>query len=344
MKRECPASSSLPARMRLTDSFGRVIDYLRLSVTDRCNLRCSYCMRRDVTFLPKADVLSLEELDALCQTFIRLGVRKLRLTGGEPFARSGIMNLVEGLGRRLADGGFDELTLTTNGLLLPKFAAGLARAGVRRINVSLDTLDRDRFRALTGFDGLERVVAGIDAARASGIAVRVNTVALGGINEDEYDTLLAWCGEHDCDMALIELMPIGAGTARPQQRFLPLDRVRRRLEAHWRLEPLSWRSGGPAEYVRVAATGRRLGFIAAISHGFCRECNRIRLSCSGVLVPCLAHGDGIDLRRLLRENGSEAAVDAAIVAAVLSKPEEHRFSVAPATVAAPVRCMWQMGG
>jgi cyclic pyranopterin phosphate synthase len=337
-----PTSPAL--RPQLTDAFGRVIDYLRLSVTDRCNLRCNYCMRGEVTFLPKADVLSLEEMETLCRAFIRLGVRKLRLTGGEPFARTGIMGLVERLGRRLESGELRELTLTTNGLLLARHAPGLARAGVRRINVSLDTLDPARFRAITGFDGLARVLDGIAAARACDIAVRVNTVALGGVNEDEYDRLLSWCGEQDCDMALIELMPIGADACRVPQRYLALDVVRRRLESRWQLEPLTWRSGGPADYVRVAATGRRLGFIAALSHGFCHECNRVRLSCAGTLVPCLAHPQGTDLRRVVRESDDDAALDAAIVAAVLAKPDAHHFSSIPVVAAPASRRMWQMGG
>jgi cyclic pyranopterin phosphate synthase len=296
-----------------------------------------------MVFLPKAQVLTLEELDAVASAFIGLGVRKLRLTGGEPLARPGIMGLVGRLGERLAAGEFDELTLTTNGSLLAPLAAGLVAAGVRRINVSLDTLDETTFRDITGHGGLGHVLAGIDAARDAGIAVRINTVALAGINDHEFDRLLAWCGEHGCDMALIEMMPLGECDSQGAQHYLPLDFIRRRLATRWTLEPLMQGSGGPAVYVRVAETGRRLGFITPMSHGFCLHCNRVRLTCAGSLVLCLAQERGVDLRTVLRQGASDDDIAAAIAAAVARKPLEHHFTRGAATASETQR-MWQVGG
>jgi cyclic pyranopterin phosphate synthase len=337
-----PVSSIQRGSALLTDSFGRNINYLRVSVTDRCNLRCFYCMNDKVQFLPKQEVLSLEELERLCASFIRLGVRKLRLTGGEPLARPGIMNLVGRLGQRLAKREFSELTLTTNGTLLAQHAAELAAAGVRRINVSLDTLTPAKFRNITGHDGLGDVIAGIDAARQAGIAVRINTVALGGVNDGEYDRLLRWCGEHDCDMALIEMMPLGGYDNPGTGHYLPLDRVRHHLEANWTLEPLE-QGSGPAVYARVAETGKKIGFIMPMSHSFCQTCNRVRLTCAGTLELCLAQERGIDLRQVLREGANDAEIDAAIVAAVVDKPLEHHLTYDPA-LAKGTRRMWQLGG
>lgn len=342
MELDSPVFSRQFGSSCLTDSFGRNISYLRLSVTDRCNLRCFYCMKEDVKFLPKQEVLSLEELERLCAAFFRLGVRKLRLTGGEPLARPGIMNLVTRLGQRLARREFNELTLTTNGTLLAQYAEGLAAAGVRRINVSLDTLTPAKFRSITGHDGLGDVIAGIDAARQAGIAVRINTVALGGVNEGEFDGLLRWCGERGCDMALIEMMPLGGFDMGPG-RYLPLDRVRRHLAANWTLEPLEQGGSGPAVYARVAETGQKIGFITPMSHSFCQSCNRVRLSCAGMLELCLAQERGIDLRQVLRDGAGDAEIDAAIIAAIADKPLEHHLSFDPA-LADGVRRMWQLGG
>jgi cyclic pyranopterin phosphate synthase len=300
-------------------------------------------MRNDTSFLPKAEVLSLEEIERLSAIFMRLGVRKLRLTGGEPLARPGIMMLIGRLGERLAAGEFDEFTLTTNGMGLTRHAAALAAAGMRRINVSLDTLNAASFRNITGHDGLGHVLAGIDAARAAGLAVRINTVALAGVNDHEFDDLLAWCGEHGCDMSLIEVMPLGNCGPVNAQHYLSLAAVRGLLAQRWTLEPLSQTSGGPAEYVRVRETGRRLGFITPMSHGFCLRCNRLRLTCAGQLVLCLAREGGIDLRHLVRQGADDAAIADVIAAAVALKPLEHTLSrslVPPAGV----HRMWQVGG
>ncbi|MGE5466971.1 MAG: GTP 3',8-cyclase MoaA [Ignavibacteria bacterium] len=328
---------------QLSDTFGRRISYLRLSVTDRCNLRCFYCMGKDVKFLPHADLLSLEELERLAALFVQLGVRKLRLTGGEPLARPGVMQLVARLGERLAAGEFDEFTLTTNGTLLIRHVDALAAAGMRRINVSLDTLDANTFRNIAGQGELAEVLAGIEAARAAGLAVRINTVALAGINDHEIDRMLAWCGERGCDMALIELMPLG-GCGRPGARhYLPLDYLQRRLAANWTLQPLDDKGSGPAQYVRVAETGRRLGFITPMSHSFCLHCNRVRLSCTGQLVLCLAREGGMDLRALLRGGADDAAIAGVIGAAIAMKPLEHALNRRD-TPTEETRRMWQVGG
>ncbi|HEX8989942.1 MAG TPA: GTP 3',8-cyclase MoaA [Rhodocyclaceae bacterium] len=325
----------------LSDVFGRDISYLRLSVTDRCNLRCFYCMRSDASFLPRAEVLSLEELERLCAVFAQLGVKKIRLTGGEPLARPGIMGLIARLGRRLKAGEFEELTLTTNGSLLAEQADALAAAGMRRINVSLDTLDEGKFQRITGHGGLDQVIAGIEAARAAGLAVRINTVALKGVNDDEFDDLIAWSGERGCDMALIELMPLG-GVQPGADNYLALDAVRRTLARRWTLAPAEASGSGPASYLRIAETGRRLGFITPMSHRFCLRCNRVRLTCAGQLVLCLAREGGIDLRHPLRQGADDAAIADIIAAGVALKPLEHQFgrNYGPA---AETR-MWQVGG
>jgi len=323
---------------RLADGFGRDIAYLRLSITDRCNLRCFYCMRNDVKMLPKSEVLSFEELERLASAFIRLGVRKLRLTGGEPLARPGVMNLVARLGRRVADGTLDELTLTTNGTLLADRAEALYAAGVRRINVSVDTLDAFTFRRITGHDGLAGVLAGIDAARAAGLAVRVNMVAMSGINDAEFDKLIRWCGDHDCDLALIEVMPMGLAA----EHFLPLDVVRQHLMHRWHLTPLGDNTGGPAAYWRVEETGRRLGFITPMSQAFCADCNRVRLTCTGRLVLCLGESDGVDLRAALRTSEADERLEREILAAIARKPASHRFP--DPRFRAYAHPMWQVGG
>ena len=335
----CPATPALA----LVDGFGRVIDTLRVSVTDRCDFRCLYCMSEPVTFVPKAEVLRLEEIERLCRAFVDLGVRRLRLTGGEPLLRPGVMTLVRGLGALVAEGRLGELTLTTNASRLEGFAAELAGCGVRRINVSLDTLDPERFRALTRHGDLGRVLAGIAAARAAGIAVKLNCVALRGVNEDEFDRLIGWCGERGCDLTLIELMPLGDPDRRlPSDCFLSLAAVHRRLERAWTLEPLAARSGGPARYFRIHETGGRLGLITPISGGFCDGCPRVRLTATGRLYPCLGRERSADLRTPLRTipPESNAALHAVLRQAVAAKPEGHGF----AADTSPARPMSATGG
>src|SRR5271154_1994105 len=272
-------------RPSLVDPFGRDISYLRVSVTDRCDYRCVYCMNEHMTFLPKADLLTLEELDRLCSAFVARGVRKLRLTGGEPLVRRGIMTLFASLSRHLASGRLDELTLTTNGSQLAKYAAELAAHGVRRINVSLDTLDADKFRAITRWGSLDEVLAGIDAAQAAGLAIKINTVALKGVNEDEFPRLIDWAHGRGMDLTLIEVMPLGE-IGRLDQ-YLPLSMVRARLNERFALEELDYRTGGPARYVRIAETGGRLGFITPLTHNFCESCNRVRITCTRTPYMCL---------------------------------------------------------
>jgi len=311
----------------LIDPFGRTITYLRVSVTDRCDFRCVYCMSEHMTFLPKADLLSLEELDRLCSAFIARGVRKLRLTGGEPLVRRGIMTLFASLSRHLSTGALDELTLTTNGSQLPKYAAELAGHGVRRINMSLDTLDPDKFRAITRWGELDKVLAGIDAAQAAGLKVKINAVALKGLNEEEFPTLLQWAHGRGMELTLIEVMPLGdVGEGRLDQ-YLPLSIVRARLAERFTLENIDYRSGGPARYVTVAETGGRLGFITPLTHNFCESCNRVRVTCTGTLYMCLGQEDAADLRTPLRASEGNDLLDAAIVEAISRKPKGHDFII-----------------
>ena len=310
----------------LVDPFGREITYLRVSVTDRCDFRCVYCMSENMAFLPKADLLSLEELDRLCSAFITRGVRKLRLTGGEPLVRRGIMTLFSSLSRHLASGGLDELTLTTNGSQLPKYAAELAGLGVRRINVSLDTLDPDKFRAITRWGELDKVLAGIDAAQAAGLKVKINAVALKGVNEDEFP-LLEWAHGRGMELTLIEVMPLGdVGEGRLDQ-YLPLSIVRARLGERFTLTDIDYRTGGPARYVNVAETGGRLGFITPLTHNFCESCNRVRVTCTGTLYMCLGQEDAADLRTPLRASEGNDLLDAAIDDAIARKPKGHDFVI-----------------
>jgi cyclic pyranopterin phosphate synthase len=311
----------------LVDPFGRAISYLRVSVTDRCDFRCVYCMSENMSFLPKADILSLEELDRLCSAFVARGVRKLRLTGGEPLVRRGIMTLFESLSRHLASGALDELTLTTNGSQLPKYAAELARHGIKRINVSLDTLDPDRFRAITRWGDLDQVLAGIAAARAAGLAVKINAVALKGVNEDEFARLIEWTHGQGMDLTIIEVMPLGdVGEGRLDQ-YLPLSMVRARLAERFSLQDIDYRTGGPARYVRVAETGGRLGFITPLTHNFCESCNRVRVTCTGTLFMCLGQEDAADLRAALRASESNDLLHAAIEEAISRKPKGHDFVI-----------------
>ncbi len=311
----------------MRDPFGREITYLRMSVTDRCDLRCVYCMAEEMTFLPKAELLTLEELERVAAAFIRLGVRKIRLTGGEPLVRRNVMSLVNALGSRLGPGGLAELTLTTNGTQLARHAEALFAAGVRRINVSLDTLDPDRFAAITRWGKLDKTLEGIFAAKAAGLAIKINTVALKGTNEDEFDRLIAWCGEHGFDLCLIETMPMGEIDQDRTDQYLPLSIVRARLSRTWTLEDTDYRTGGPARYVVVKETGRRLGFITPMTHNFCESCNRVRLTCTGTLYMCLGQDDAADLRAPLRASRDDAMLEAAIREAISRKPRGHDFVI-----------------
>jgi cyclic pyranopterin phosphate synthase len=311
----------------LIDPYQRAITYLRVSVTDRCDFRCVYCMSENMAFLPKADLLNLEELDRLCSAFIAKGVTKLRLTGGEPLVRRGVMTLVTSLSRHLASGALKELTLTTNGSQLTKYAAELKALGVDRINVSLDTLDADKFRAITRWGELDKVLAGIDAAQAAGLHVKINAVALKGVNENEIGDLVAWAHGRGMDLTVIEVMPLGdVGEARLDQ-YLPLSMVRSRLAERYTLEDIDYRTGGPARYVRVKETGGRLGFITPLTHNFCESCNRVRITCTGTLYMCLGQDDATDLRAPLRASASNELVYAAIDEAIARKPKGHDFVI-----------------
>ncbi|WP_337186825.1 GTP 3',8-cyclase MoaA [Phenylobacterium sp.] len=325
-----PAGATQPRRNHgpLADGFGRTVTYLRLSVTDRCDLRCVYCMAEHMTFLPKAEVLTLEELDRIASAFVSLGTRKLRLTGGEPLVRKGMMDLVRNLARHLRTGALDELTLTTNGTRLAEFAGELAAAGVRRINVSLDTLKPDLFRTLTRGGQLPKVLAGIEAAQAAGLAVKINTVALKDDNAAELPDLIAWAHGRGCDMTLIETMPMGEVEADRTDQYLSLTTVRAGLESFWTLEDIPLSTGGPARYVRIAETGGRLGLITPLSHNFCETCNRVRLTCTGTLHTCLGQEDATDLRAVLRAGGGDAELIAAIRGGIDAKPKGHDFEIA----------------
>jgi cyclic pyranopterin phosphate synthase len=311
----------------MTDPFGRTISYLRVSVTDRCDLRCFYCMSEDMTFLPKADLLTLEELDRLCSAFIAKGVRKLRLTGGEPLVRRNVMSLVRSLSRHLDSGALNELTQTTNGSQLARFATELRDCGVRRVNVSLDTLDPAKFRTITRWGDLDKVLAGIEAARAAGLAVKINAVALKNMNEDEIPGLMQWAHGKNMALTLIEVMPMGdIGEARIDQ-YLPLSMLRARLAQHFTLTDLAEDTGGPARYVRVSETGGKLGFITPMTHNFCESCNRVRITCTGTLHTCLGHEDASDLRNPLRASSDDQLLSATIDRAIGLKPKGHDFII-----------------
>ena len=310
----------------MIDPFGRSVSYLRVSVTDRCDFRCVYCMPEHMTFLPKSDVLSLEELDRLCSAFIRKGVNKLRLTGGEPLVRRDVMTLIRSLGRQLGDG-LKELTLTTNGRQLGRFASELVDCGVKRINVSVDTLDADKFRAITRWGDLSKVIAGIDAAQAAGLKIKINVVALRDVNEHEIPDLVAWAHGRGMDITLIETMPMGDVDADRTEQYLPLSLVRANLATKYTLEQTDERTGGPARYVRVTETGGKIGFITPLSHNFCESCNRVRLTCTGTLYMCLGQDDAADLRAPLRASSDNALLDAAIDEAIGRKPKGHDFII-----------------
>jgi len=316
-----PLAKPLPPLM---DRFQRHVSYLRVSVTDRCDFRCIYCMAEEMTFLPKADLLSLEELDRLISAFIRRGVKKIRITGGEPLVRKGILTLFADLSRHLATGALEELTLTTNGSRLAEFAEPLYRAGVRRVNVSVDTLDEARFTRLTRRGKLGPVLAGIEAARAAGLKVKINTVALKDENEDELEALMLWAHAKGHDITFIETMPLGEIEGGRIGHYLPLGAVRARLASRYTLIDLADRTGGPARYVRVAETGGRIGFITPLTHNFCESCNRVRLTCTGMLYMCLGQDDSSDLRAVLRSGGD---LDAALDEAMMRKPKGHDFVI-----------------
>lgn len=320
---EHPASA-LPD---LVDPFGRHITYLRVSVTDRCDFRCVYCMSEHMSFLPKKDLLTLEELDRLCSAFVSKGVKKLRITGGEPLVRKNIMSLFKALSRHLETGRLEELTLTTNGSQLERYAGDLRAAGVKRINVSIDTLDPEKFKAITRWGDLATVLKGVDAAKRAGIDVKINAVALKGVNEHEIDDLIRFSHGDGHDLTLIETMPLGDIEGDRTDQYLPLSIVRARLLDRWTLEDIPFRTGGPARYVRVKETGGRLGFITPMTHNFCESCNRVRVTCTGTLYMCLGQEDAADLRAPLRESPDNALLMEAIDAAIARKPKGHDFVI-----------------
>ena len=311
----------------MIDPFGRHITYLRVSVTDRCDFRCVYCMAEDMTFLPKAEVLSLEELERLCGAFVRRGVRKLRLTGGEPLVRKNVMSLIRGLGRHLDSGALDELTLTTNGSQLGKYAKELAAIGVKRLNVSMDTLDPARFRELTRWGDLDQVMRGLDAAQEAGLRIKINAVALRGVNDAEFGDLIRWTHGRGMDLVLIEVMPMGEIGETRLDQYMPLSLVRSEIAKEFTLVESDYRTGGPARYFTVAETGGRLGFITPLTHNFCESCNRVRLTCTGTLYMCLGQEDAADLRAPLRASESDDELDRAITAAIARKPKGHDFVI-----------------
>ncbi|TPN86520.1 GTP 3',8-cyclase MoaA [Mesorhizobium sp. CU2] len=313
--------------MDMIDPFGRTISYLRVSVTDRCDFRCTYCMAEDMTFLPKKDLLSLEELDRLCTVFIEKGVKKLRLTGGEPLVRKNIMHLVRQLSRHLQSGALEELTLTTNGSQLSRFAAELADCGVKRINVSLDTLDAAKFHQITRWGNLGKVMEGIDAAQKAGLKIKLNTVALRDFNDAEIPELMRWAHGRGMDLTLIETMPMGEIEADRTDQYLPLSLLRASLERQFTLSDIAYKTGGPARYAHVAETGGRLGFITPMTHNFCESCNRVRLTCTGTLYLCLGQEDAADLRAPLRASEGNELVGAAIDEAIGRKPKGHDFII-----------------
>ena len=312
---------------QLVDPFGRHVSYLRVSVTDRCDFRCTYCMSENMTFLPKKDLLTLEEMDRLCSTFIEEGVKKVRLTGGEPLVRKNIMSLVDSLSRHLKSGALEELTLTTNGSQLARHAAELAHHGVRRINVSVDTLNEAKFRAITRWGELAKVKEGIAAAKAAGLAIKINAVALKGVNEHEIPGMIRWAHGEGMDLTLIETMPMGDIDGDRTDQYLPLSQLRAALLDQFTLEDIPYKTGGPARYVRVKETGGRLGFITPLTHNFCESCNRVRLTCTGVLYMCLGQNDAADLRAPLRASEGNELLRNAILEAIGRKPKGHDFII-----------------
>ncbi len=329
MPKETMSLTELPMTSKpIIDPFGRAISYLRVSVTDRCDFRCVYCMSENMSFLPKKDLLTLEELERVCRAFVDLGVRKLRLTGGEPLVRRNVMQLINNLGQLIDQGKLEELTLTTNGSQLERFAPALVDAGVRRVNVSLDTLDHQKFKNITRWGRLEQVLGGLEAAKRAGLAIKINAVALKGVNDDEIENMLAWCGEEGFDLTLIEVMPMGdIGGEERLDQYLPLSLVRSRLQKRFTLEESSHRTGGPARYFDVKETGQRIGFITPLTHNFCEDCNRVRLTCTGTLFMCLGQDDDADLRSPLRASDDDMALKQAIHNAIERKPKGHDFVI-----------------
>jgi cyclic pyranopterin phosphate synthase len=328
----------------MIDKFGRQITYLRVSVTDRCDFRCVYCMSEEMTFLPKKDLLTLEEIDRLASAFIAKGVRKLRLTGGEPLMRKNLLWLIKSLSRHLAEGHLDELTLTTNGSQLERHAQALADCGVKRINVSLDTLDASKFKAITRWGDFAQVMRGIDAADRAGLKIKINTVALRGVNEDELDELIGFSHGRGFDLTLIETMPMGETGIDRTEQYLPLSLVRARLQERFTLDELAYRTGGPARYVQVRETGGRIGFITPLTHNFCEACNRVRVTCTGTLFMCLGQEDAADLRAPLRASEANDLLHAAIDEAIARKPKGHDFVIDRREKAIVSRHMSMTGG
>ena len=311
----------------MIDPFGRHVSYLRVSVTDRCDFRCVYCMSEDMTFLPKKDVLSLEELERMCTAFVRKGVKKLRLTGGEPLVRKNIMSLINNLGKLIDTGELEELTLTTNGSQLHRYADDLVAAGVKRINVSVDTLNSVKFQEATRWGKLEQVMTGLAAAKKAGLQVKINAVALKHLNAMEFDDMIRWCGENGFDLTLIETMPLGEISEDRVDQYLPLSQVRQDLEKRWTLKEIPYRTGGPARYTEIVETGAKLGFITPLTHNFCESCNRVRLTCTGTLYMCLGQEDAADLRAPIRDSEDDALLNAAIDEAIGRKPKGHDFII-----------------
>jgi GTP 3',8-cyclase len=318
-----PENTSVP----MIDPFGRAIDYVRISVTDRCDFRCVYCMSEHMTFLPKIDLLSLEELERLSKALIRRGVKRIRLTGGEPLVRRNVMQLVAALGAEVQAGRLQELTLTTNGSQLARYAEDLVAAGVKRINVSVDTLNADKFAAITRWGKLPQVLDGVAAAAVAGLKIKINAVALKGVNEDEFDEMIAWCGMSGFDLTLIETMPLGEIDGERVDQYLPLSKVRARLEQRWTLLDTPYQTGGPARYVQIAETGQRLGFITPLTHNFCESCNRVRITCTGEMYMCLGQDDKADLRSALRASATDETLDTALREAIARKPKGHDFII-----------------
>lgn len=332
------------AQPPMIDPFGRMVSYLRVSVTDRCDFRCVYCMSEDMTFLPKKDLLTLEELERLCSVFIDKGVRKLRLTGGEPLVRRGIMQLIKQLGGKIETGELDELTLTTNGSQLTKHAQELFDCGVRRINVSLDTLDAEKFAKITRWGRLQQVMDGLEAAKNAGLAIKINAVALKEVNEHEIENMMVWAHGEGYDFTLIETMPLGEIDEDRTDQYLPLSTVRARLEEKYCLNDIAYKTGGPARYVEVRETGGRLGFITPMTHNFCESCNRVRLTCTGTLFMCLGQEDAADLRAPLRASEGNQLIEAAIDDAILRKPKGHDFIIDRNSKPSVTRHMSTTGG
>jgi cyclic pyranopterin phosphate synthase len=311
----------------MIDPFGREVTYLRVSVTDRCDFRCRYCMSEDMTFLPKRDLLSLEELDRLCSAFISLGVKKLRLTGGEPLVRRNIMTLIQGLSRHLDSGDLEELTLTSNGSQLAQYAQELANYGVKRLNVSVDSLDPTKFKNITRRGSLDQVLNGLQAAKDAGLKIKINTVALKGVNDDEFNDLIKWCGNEGFDLTFIETMPMGEIDDNRTDHYLSLTQMRKSLEESWTLRDIPLKTGGPATYVSVVETGGRVGFITPMSHNFCEACNRVRITCTGTLYMCLGQNDQADLITPLRQSEGDELLIQTIEEAISRKPKGHDFVI-----------------